>query len=93
MLIVSQNKNVIANFQRINFIRIEPNKDKFDIEISYGEEYWDVMGTYDSYEKCSEILQGIIQEFKKVGLKINRQNTMQSEFYNIPKVYYMPDRK
>nr|DAY64222.1 MAG TPA: hypothetical protein [Caudoviricetes sp.] len=92
MLIVSQNKNVITNFQRINFIRIEPNKDKFDIEISYGEEYWDVLGTYDSYEKCKEILNAITQEFKRIVLKVNRQNTMQSEFYNIPKVYYMPEK-
>jgi hypothetical protein len=93
MLIVSQNKDVIVNLQRVNFIKIEPDENEFDIEINYGDDYWDVIGSYDSYEKCKEILNAITQEFKRLVLKVNRQNTMQSEFYNIPKVYYMPDRK
>lgn len=52
MLIVSQNKDVIVNLQRVNFIKIEPDENEFDIEINYGDDYWDVIGTYDSYEKC-----------------------------------------
>lgn len=92
MLIVSQNKDVIVNLQRVNFIKIEPDENEFDIEINYGDDYWDVIGTYDSYEKCKEILNVITQEFKRLVLKVNRQNTMQSEFYNIPKVYYMPEK-
>lgn len=92
MLIVSQNKDVIVNLQRINFIKIDPNENEFDIEINYGNDDWIFIGTYDSYEKCKEILNAITQEFKRVVLKVNRQNTMQSEFYNIPKVFYMPEK-
>ena len=65
MLIVSQNKDVIVNLQRVNFIKIEPDENEFDIEINYGDDYWDVIGSYVSYEKCKEILNAIKQEFKR----------------------------
>lgn len=91
MIIVSQNKDVIINFERVNFIKIEPDQNEFDIEINYGEDYWDVIGTYDSYEKAKEVLKEIVKEYKRVLTTFNKGNGQQ-RFYNIPKVYYMPEK-
>lgn len=92
MLIVNQDKNIIINFKRINFIKIESNENEFDIEINYADEEWDVIATYDSYERAQEVLQEITQEYKKVA-RVDEQNNRQPRFYNIPKVYYMPANK
>lgn len=91
MLIVNQDKNIIINFKRINFMKIESNENEFDIEINYSDDEWDVIATYDSYERSQEVLQEITQEYKKVA-RVDEQNNRQPRFYNIPKVYYMPEK-
>ena len=91
MLIVNQDKNIIINFKRINFIKIESSENEFDIEINYADNKWDVIATYDSYERAQEVLQEITQEYKKVA-RVDEQNNRQPRFYNIPKVYYMPEK-
>lgn len=89
MLIVNQYKNAIINFNRINFIKIESDEDKFDIAINYDSDYWDIMGIYDSYERAQEILIEITQEYKKVA-RVAEQNSKEPKFYSIPRVYEMP---
>lgn len=91
MLIVNQDKNSIINFKRINFIKIESSDNKFDIEMNYDGDYWDVIGTYESYKRSQEILIEITQEFKKVA-RVDTQGNRQPRFYSIPKVYYMPEK-
>ena len=91
MLIVNQDKNSIINFKRVNFINIESSENKFDIEINYADDEWDVIATYDSYERAQEVLQEITQEFKKVA-RVDEQNKGTPKFYNIPKVYEMPEK-
>lgn len=89
MLIVNQDKNSIINFKRVNFINIESSENKFDIEMNYADDEWDVIATYDSYERAQEVLQEITHEFKKVA-RVDEQNKGNPRFYNIPRVYEMP---
>lgn len=91
MLIVNQDKNSIINFKRVNFINIESSENKFDIEMKYADDEWDVIATYDSYERAQEVLQEITQEFKKVA-RVDEQGKGKPRFYNIPKVYEMPEK-
>lgn len=91
MLIVNQDKNSIINFKRVNFINIESSENKFDIEMNYADDEWDVIATYDNYERAREVLQEITQEFKKVA-RVDEPNKGNPRFYNIPKVYEMPEK-
>lgn len=91
MLIVNQDRNSIINFKRVNFINIESSENKFDIEINYADDEWEVIATYDSYERAQEVLQEITQEFKKVA-RVDEQGKGKTRFYNIPKVYEMPEK-
>ena len=63
MIIVSQNKDVIVNFERINFITIEEDFNEYNIEINYGDNNWDVMGKYDSFERAKEVLNNLVNTF------------------------------
>lgn len=87
MLIVSQDKEAIHNFDNIISIQIEGS----DLIVYDELQDYTALGRYETKERAKEVLKEIIKEFKKVGLKINRENTMQTEFYNLPKVYYMPE--
>lgn len=89
MLIINQDNNIIINFKRVNLIKIESSENNFDIEINYANDEWEVIATYDSYEKAQEVLKEITQEYKKV-LRVDEQNNRQPKFYNTPKIYYMP---
>ena len=47
MLIVGQESDLIVNFERINFIKIEASENEYDIEINYADDDWDVIASYD----------------------------------------------
>lgn len=91
MLIVGQENDLIVNFERINFIKIEPSENKFDIEINYADDDWDVLATYDSFERAKEILAEIINFYKTVA-RVEGKEKGQPKFYNVPKVYFMPEK-
>lgn len=54
MLILGQNGDIIINFERINLIKIESSENEFDIEINYADDKWDVIGTYESFDRAKE---------------------------------------
>ena len=68
MIIVSQTRDVIVNFERINFMKIEADQNDYDIEINYGDDNWDVIGSYDSFEEAKEILMKIVARFHNIML-------------------------
>lgn len=93
MLIVGQENDLIANFERINFIKIEPSENEYDIEINYADDNWDVIATYDSFDRAKEILAEIINAYKTVArVEGKGQEKGQPKFYNVPKVYFMPEK-
>ena len=98
MIIVSQNKDVIVNFERINFITIEEDFNEYNIVINYGDNNWDVMGKYDSFERAKEVLQEIVKKYS-MYLKLEGgpailqgQIDVQPNIFNIPKVYEIPEK-
>lgn len=91
MLIVNKDKNVTMNFKRINFLKIESNENEFDIVANYANDKEISIATYDSYNRAQEVLQEITHEFKKVA-RVDEQNNGNPRFYNIPRVYEMPEK-
>lgn len=71
MLIISQDKNFMINFNNFVYIDIEKNSfDKYVVEAYYNskdEDYvW--LGEYSTIEKAREILEEIIEEYKEEGI-------------------------
>ncbi len=91
MLIVGQNNDTLINFERINFIKIELSENKFDIEINYADDKWDVIATYESFKRAKEVLAEIINAYKTVA-KVEGKEKGQPKFYNVPKTYFMPEK-
>lgn len=91
MLIVGQESDLIVNFERINFIKIEPSENEYDIEINYADDDWDVIASYDSFDRAKEILAEIINAYKTVA-RVEGKEKGQPKFYNVPKVYYLPEK-
>lgn len=94
MLIVSQDKDGIINFENITAIRLivnlEDNKrNMIAIDTVNAERY--TVAKYATEERAKEILRAIVEEYKQVLTTLNR-GTGQRSFYDIPKVYYMPEK-
>lgn len=90
MLIVSQDKTKLINFNNIKEIRqIHEDYNNVEIEALINDNYT-VLGKYKTTERAKEILEAIIKEYKKVLTTFNR-GTGQQRFYDLPKVYYMPE--
>lgn len=89
MLIVSQNKDAIINFDNIaNLVVIENNIASIcNVEETTGI----TIAEYKNEERAKEVLQEITQEFKKVA-RVDEQGKGKPRFYNIPKVYEMPEK-
>lgn len=82
MLIVSQDKNVVVNLDRITEIVVEDNDVIItdDIYMDYGE----TIGRYETEERAKKVLQEIVAKYRQFHLDSNRAATI------IPKVYEMP---
>lgn len=91
MLIVNKDKNLSMNFKRINFLKVESNENEFDIVANYANDKEISIATYDSYDRAQEILLEVTNEYKKMA-RVDEQNNGRPRFYNIPKVYEMPEK-
>lgn len=91
MLIVNQDRNLSINFKRINFLKVESNENEFDIVANYANDKEISIATYDSYDRVQEILLEVTNEYKKMA-RVDEQNNGRPRFYNIPKVYEMPEK-
>lgn len=86
MIIVSQDKNKIINFERITEIIASRTKIlvRDDIFLPEGEE----IAKYETEERAKEILQEIIGKYKTTLYNSKTNETV----VNIPKVYEMPTK-
>lgn len=93
MLIVDQSKSNIVNLDRTINIGIEEKSELTDTtEISAQTDgYTVILGKYETEERAKEILIEIAREFKRV-LRTENRGTGQQRFYDVPKVYYMPEK-
>lgn len=100
MIIVSQDKDTITNFNNIEIMGIgnplEDNEGQFRILVNTTSENQYTIAKYKTEERAKEVLQEIVNEYGKY-LKIEGapaiiQGSMdiQPNIFNIPKVYYMP---
>lgn len=96
MIIVGQDKDLILNFDRVNFIKIEPDENDFDIEINYADDDWDVIATYKSFERAQEVLKEIVSRYSEYlrlqggPAVLQGQNDVAPAIFNVPKIYEMP---
>lgn len=98
MIIVSQDKKVVVNFERTNGVKVSKVDDKKSvIEINYTDGDWKMIAEYKTEERAKEVLQEIAQKFSSY-LKLEGgpailqgQIDIQPNIFNIPKVYEMPE--
>ena len=99
MIIVSQDKGKIINFD--NMTRVYINFDKGDDDVCIRTETVDSLfedlGYYKTEERAKEVLQEIAQKYSSY-LKLEGgpailqgQMDIQPNIFNIPKVYEMPE--
>lgn len=95
MIIVSQDKMELVNFNTIQNIWICPDEEgRFTLEASADTN--STLGYYKTEERAKEILTEIAKEYSKyLELKggpaiLQGQIDIAPAIFNIPKVYYMP---
>lgn len=86
MIIVSQDKKEIINFERIAEVIVSDE----DICVSNNFEVQKglIIATYESEERAKEVLQEIVSKYKTTLYNSKTNETV----VNIPKVYEMPER-
>ena len=97
MLIISQERRTIVNFDNINFLNIEEaENDKVNILINYADDEEGIIATYENEERAKEILEEIVESYLGVNIieeNIDRQlnfdeNTqirIRPHYYRMPK--------
>lgn len=95
MIIISQDKETIFNFENIEFIEIAENKTTIRCQCKIDLNCW--LGNYKTLERAKEILQEIEKTYSSYlslsgGPAIMQgQMDIQPNIFNIPKVYKMPE--
>lgn len=85
MIIVSQRKDELVNFDRIESIWIEADEEgRFTIEATADTN--STLGTYSTEERAKEVLQEIVSKYKVTLYNPKTNETV----VNVPKVYEMP---
>lgn len=99
MIIVSQDKDCIVNFDNIVSIGMEDFSDSSPWQRITAETLGTavVLGDYKTEERAKEVIQEIIKEYSsylelKGGSALTKgQMDIQPNIFNIPKVYYLPE--
>ena len=87
MIIVSQDKTEIVNFD--NITKIAEKDGKIGISSKAFDSNYEEIGKYKTEERAKEVLQEIIEEYKKyVQIESIKEGTLNIAM--IPKVYEMP---
>lgn len=91
MIIVSQDKTEIINFDNVNTLRAI----KTGFIVSYENTYKaeddcsNILGKYKTEERAKEVLQEIIKKYRDVTVVCDINNN-KYEKYDLPKVFEMP---
>lgn len=90
MIIVSQNKESIVNYENIEILGIgnplENNNEKFGIIVNAITDNQYILGEYKTEERAKEVLQEIINKYGKYDIDDCNAVTV------FPKVYEMPEK-
>lgn len=98
MIIVSQDKTKIVNFDNLIQIYITQDEEETANFIRYEsvDSLYEDLGEYKTEERAKEVLQEIVKKYSSyLELKggpaiIQGQMDIQPNIFNIPKVYVMP---
>lgn len=90
MLIVSQDKMKSTERMELWIEELWENTE-FEKKLFYIKSPIGTLGTYETKGRAKEVLQAIVKEYSRV-LKTQSRETGQISFYNVPKVYYMPEQ-
>lgn len=90
MIIISQNKNTIINFERINYIEITKKDDHFySIYLNFADSDWKNIGYYRTEERAKEILGEIVKTYLSYATVKNLNEDVRA-INTIPSAYMMP---
>lgn len=91
MIIVSQDKTKIVNFDNLTQIYITQDEEKTATFIRYEtvDSLYDDLGEYKTEERAKEVLQEIIDKFMEYGQMQNLAGDIK-QVCEIPKKYEMP---
>ena len=87
MIIVSQDKTKLFNFNNVNLIKVidDGRIISFDNTYQYNSDViGDLLGQYKTEERAKEVLQEIVNKYRQFNVDNNQAIT------TIPKVYEMP---
>ena len=89
MIIVSQDKEKIVNFDNLTQVYITQDEEETAYFIRYEtvDSLYDDLGEYKTEERAKEVLQEIISKYKTTLYNAKTNETV----VNIPKVYEMPE--
>lgn len=102
MIIVSQDKNIIYNYDKIEYIFAVPDfedfgkKIKWEIKAHLDSDKCYRLGVYKAEERAKEVLMEIIKKYSSYlqldggPALLKGQMDIQPNIFNIPKVYEMP---
>lgn len=88
MIIVSQNKDIIANFDNITSLDTDQCNGVYVVECNFTNRNNVYLGEYKSEERAKEVLQEIIKKYRDVTVVCDINNN-KYEKYDLPKVYEM----
>ena len=88
MIIVSQNKDIIANFDNITSLDTDQCNGVYVVECNFTNRNNVFLGEYKSEERAKEVLQEIIKKYRDVTVVCDINNN-KFEKYDLPKVYEM----
>ena len=95
MIIVNQNEDEFVNFENIMCVNItDCQEDGYLISAGFivgRDDNYRELGYYKTEARAKEILIEIAREFRRV-LRTENRGTGQQRFYDVPKVYYMPEK-
>lgn len=91
MIIVSQDKDKIVNFDNLTQIYITQDEEEtaYFIRFETVDSLYDDLGEYKTGARAKEVLQEIIKKYRDVTVVCDINNK-KYEKYDLPKVYEMP---
>ena len=85
MLILSQDKETIYNFNNIISIQIEEGYNRFNLVVYGAITNYTSLGKYKTEERAKEVLQEIIETYKESGIvKIDNVQVENKVVYEMP---------
>ena len=89
MVIISQERRTIVNFENINFLNIEKaENNKVNILINYADDEEGIIATYKDEKRAKEVLQDLLKYMNKQKFLMKPKIKTKKEIIKAAKVYF-----